>query len=171
MSWTDPDARDVLGFDTAQICLSGHITNDTMLAMPEVSEDYCKRCGEKTITSCPKCDEQIRGALLDELGGLSPLRHPPRYCHHCGKAFPWTETAIQAAIELSVEDANLDKTDEATLRDSIADIVTDSPRTQLGATRFKKVMGKLSTEGSRAVRDIIVSIVSESAKKIIWPDK
>ncbi|MCH8825217.1 MAG: DUF2321 domain-containing protein [Planctomycetes bacterium] len=169
MNWTD--SHDLIGFDTAQICLYGHITNDAIHNMPKFSEKYCKRCGEKTITTCPNCNEEIRGALFDNLDGIVQLRKTPAYCQNCGKPFPWTETTIQAAIELSVEDGNLNESEVVILRESIADLVSDSPRTQLGAARFKRIMGKVGVETAKAIRDIVVSIVSESAKTIIWPDK
>ncbi len=92
----------------------------------------------------------------------------PAFCHNCGKPYPWTETKIEAARELTQE-LDLSSEDKEILTKSIDDIVSDSPRTTLGATRFKKIMAKVGKEGAAALKHILTDIVSEATKKMIWP--
>jgi hypothetical protein len=52
--------------------------------------------------------------------------------------------------------------------ESVRDIVADTPKTQVGASRFKRVIAKVGQETATGVREILVDIVSETAKKVIW---
>lgn len=155
-------------FDVGQICENGHAINGSAISAPQFNQDYCDKCGKKTRTTCPNCKTPIRGEL--EFPSFSEYK-PPAFCHKCGNSFPWTKQKIQAVIKLSVEEDNLDKDERKQLEASVNDIVRESPRTQLEANRFKKFLSKIRVESARAVRDLIIDIVSESAKKIIWPDK
>ncbi|MGC2424493.1 MAG: DUF2321 domain-containing protein [Nitrospirota bacterium] len=156
------------GYDIAQICLDGHIINDATQSFPEINKKFCNKCGEETIDSCPSCKNPIQGRYH---GGGSEEYIPPSYCHNCGAAFPWIESKIKAAIELSIEDGNLNEEESKNLEESINNIVKDTPRTQVAASRFKKIMTKIGTSTAEGIKTIIVDIVSETAKKIIWPDK
>jgi hypothetical protein len=96
--------------------------------------------------------------------------HPPAYCRFCGNAFPWTERRIRAAIELATEIGGLSGDDADEFEQSVKDIVQDTPRTQVGASRFKKLLTKIGGQTAQAISDILLDIVSETAKKIIWPN-
>ena len=157
------------GYDIAQLCLNGHVINSMLKLNPRRMEDYCHTCGEKTITTCPNCETPIRGSYHHaHIAGVISY-FPPSYCYNCGKPLPWTERRINAAVELIREEAKLNSEEEQQVAESIQDIVGDTPRTQLGATRFKRTIAKLGQHSAIAVRDILVDIVSETAKKIIWP--
>jgi len=160
-----------MGYDIAQVCPNGHTANDSYQEYPEFNKQFCEKCGEKTITHCTKCNGPIQGAYHSE-GVIGVFEYtPPGYCHHCGNAFPWTERKILAAMELSVEEGHLDKEESMILEQSIKEIVRETPQTQAAANRFKKIMVKAGASTAGAVRDILVDIVSETAKKIIWPEK
>lgn len=76
--------------DTMQVCPNGHVINDGFRKYPHRNKDFCDRCGEKTITNCPKCDKPIPGDLQDT--GVVAIGFPtsaPDFCEHCGKEFPW----------------------------------------------------------------------------------
>lgn len=155
------------GYDIAQVCLNGHVTNSSFKNMPEDNQEYCNKCGKKTITKCPHCDKNIRGQYWG--GSFSTEQFiAPSYCQECGKPFPWTEIKINSAIEYSKEFGGLDNEEANDLENSIKDILSNTPRTQLGASRFKKIMAKVGSESASAIREIIIDVVSESAKKIIW---
>ena len=47
-------------------------------------------------------------------------------------------------------------------------MVKDSPNTQVAALRFKKLMSKAGKTSADALKDILVNILSESVKKLIW---
>ena len=66
----------------------------------------------------------------------------------------------------------LDELDEAErdkLKGSFDDLAKDSPQTQVAATRFKKIMAKLGTQSASALKSVVVDVVSETAKKMLFP--
>ena len=157
-------------YDVAQICLNGHVVNDSTRGSPQHNQDFCDKCGAATITECPNCKDSIQGYYVSDVLVLPPPRTPaPSFCKHCGKSFPWTQSKLEAARELTQELDDLTAEEKMELKKSIDDIVMDSPRTTLGATRFKKIMVKVGKEGATALKNILVDIVSEAAKKMIWP--
>src|ERR1700720_4492620 len=81
-------------FDTAQVCMNGQNINTSTRMSPEFNQRFCATCGAETITACPQCESPIRGHLR---GGLDYGYVPPKYCRGCGKAFPWTASALQTA--------------------------------------------------------------------------
>lgn len=156
------------GYDTAQVCPNGHMANSSFIDLPEFNKDYCDRCGEKTFTTCRICEKPIQG---NHRGTLGFCEEPPSHCKYCGNAFPWTTRKIEAAIELATEDGGLSHEDAERFKESVNDIVRDTPRTQIGASRFQGLLKKVGQQTAQAVRDILVDIVSETAKKSIWPDR
>ncbi len=154
------------GYDVAQICLNGHVINATSRESPEDNSPFCGQCGSPTITQCPSCKTDIRGYLW---GSMSLHFQPASYCLSCGKPYPWTETKIKAAHELAQELEDLSPEDKETLSKSIDDILSDSSRTEVGVTRFKRIMGKVGKEGTSALKSVLVDIISETAKKLLWP--
>lgn len=160
-----------MGYDIAQVCPNGHAVNDSYQKHPEFNQKFCEKCGEKTITHCPKCNGPIRGAYHSD-GVVDDFEYTPSpYCHQCGSALPWTERRIRAAMELSVEAGALDNEESMMLEQSIKEIVRETPQTHVAANRFKKIMVKAGAFTAGAVKDILMDIVSETAKKIIWPEK
>ena len=83
------------------ICLNGHYRSD-YVELGYSAERYCKQCGAKEITSCPKCHQSIPGYTDPE--GITVLGRKhfsvPSYCVSCGAPYPWTSSAIEAAQEL-----------------------------------------------------------------------
>ena len=156
------------GYDVAQVCPNGHPANGSTKNMPQFSKDHCEKCGERTITECPACNQPIRGDYWGGGIGLAPYQ-PPAYCNSCGTAFPWTERKIHAAVELAKEIGELSAEDAEVFEASLPDIVRETPMTDVAAHRVRKVLSKTGREVASALRDIFVDIVSESAKKIIWP--
>lgn len=158
------------GYDVAQICLNGHVISSFVKNFPQHSKKYCDKCGAETITKCLNCNSEIQGYY--HVSGVISARHSysvPAFCYNCGKPFPWTESKIQTARELAQEIENLSDDEKRILTQSIDDIVKDSPRTPLAATRFKKIISKASKGAATALRDILVDIVTEAAKKTLWP--
>jgi hypothetical protein len=154
------------GYDVAQICLNGHKINSSSRTLPEFNQMFCDRCGEKTITECPSCDTPIRG----HFGGSMSIRYDvPEHCYHCGKAFPWTEGKKAAALELFLLESNAEPEVASEFEKDLDDIVRGTSRAPVAASRFKKAMAKVGRPVADGIRDIIIDIVSEAAKKIIWP--
>jgi hypothetical protein len=48
-------------YDTAQVCVNGHLINDAMHAFPERGRKFCGKCGAATISECPKCKAPSEG--------------------------------------------------------------------------------------------------------------
>ena len=153
----------------AQISPNGHVATNTADQHPEQQEAYCSRCGEATIIDCPSCRTSIRG-FYDEgkLIYVGPKYTPPSFCYNCGNAFPWTERKIASAVELIEVGAELSSEELQEFRTDLSELTKDSPKTQVASLRFKKVMTKVGTSIASGVRDIVVDVLSEAAKKAIW---
>lgn len=153
--------------DTALVCLNGHQINRGFYDYPQFNTTYCSKCGAATIHQCPECQTDIRGSYRDSMS-FSSDNTPPDYCHNCGKPYPWTAARLEVARELIQE---LDETDEnkTRLADSLVDIAANTPRTPLAAERMRRVLEKLGGHLGIALREILVDISSETAKKILFP--
>ena len=118
-------------YDNAQICLNGHIITNFAESNPNSCENFCNKCGEKTIRNCPDCEESIRG--YHHMEGLFSRgnSHPPNFCINCGKPYPWTLAKISAAKELAQTLNELSMQQKQDLEKNIDDIVRDTPRTKL----------------------------------------
>jgi len=163
------------GYFTAQVCPNGHVVTQTFDATPQHSEQFCTRCGAKTLTACLGCGEPIRGAyqwgttnLAGEPAGDWNYR-PPSFCPQCGRPYPWTETSLKAARELADETEELSSDEREQLKRSLDDLVTDTPRTGLAIVRFKKLATKGGQVVAQGLKQILVSVVTEAVRKQIWP--
>jgi len=157
-------------YDVAQICLNGHLITSMAKSNPEFTQKYYDKCGAETISSCPYCEEFIRGNYIvwrvAYIGGYKI----PKYCHNCGKPYPWTESKIKAAKELVNEIKELSSEEKNILKQSIDDLIKEVPREELAALRFKKLIVKGGKEVVQAMRDLLVDLLSEIAKKTIIND-
>ena len=155
-------------YRTAQVCINGHMIVSDLEQSPERSSKFCGKCGAETISACPKCGERIRGIYFAR-GALTVASVPVRsFCHECGNAYPWTEAKLSAAREMADELDELSDEEKEQLKGSFDDLVRDTPRTEVAATRFKKLMAKVGKEAAKSMRDILVDIASETAKKAIF---
>lgn len=157
-------------FDTAQICLNGHVINRMADDHPESNADYCKDCGQKTITRCQSCNTNIRGYKHIPRVAYGDTSPAPRFCHACGRSYPWTRARIGAAQAYADEVSELDDGEKILLKASIEEIVAgrESPRTEVASVRFKRLVAKSGKATADAMRSILIDIVSEAAKKSIW---
>ncbi|RAN86891.1 hypothetical protein B5P41_26760 [Bacillus sp. SRB_28] len=168
--WQDNETRENSWYDTAQICLNGHIINDSVTLYPKRKQDFCDKCGDKTIMFCQNCNANIRGDYhVPGVGSLGLTYTPPGYCYSCGKPYPWTASALEAAKELAKEVEGLTPAEQELLSQSIDEIVKNGPKTVVATTRFKKLATKFGSGIGNAFREILVDVVSESVKKSLWP--
>lgn len=170
-------------YDVAQVCLNGHMINDTYQSRPEFSKRFCPLCGAKTITACPACEEPIQGAVQSQFSmrGSRYLNRPPTlqtmtsrasvpiYCHNCGKRFPWTAERIAAAQALAEELDELSAAEKLLLQSSIDDLVSDTPKTTVAVARFKKLMSKTGRQAAEGFKSVLIDVVTEVVKKQLWP--
>ena len=78
--------------DTMQVCMNGHVVNDSYHRSPESNQDYCEKCGEKTITECEDCRKSIPGRIHYEgVVSLYFIKIAPDYCRYCNKPYPWNK--------------------------------------------------------------------------------
>jgi hypothetical protein len=177
-------------YDTAQICINGHIINWMSIDKPEYNKHFCEKCGAVTITNCQHCNAIIKGyryagrftmeefnkSIVEKLHSIPDVAltyntslKRPSFCPDCGKPYPWTEAKLKAAKELSDEFENLSPEERNLLKNNLDDIVRDTPETPVAATRLKRLISKIGKPAAGALKDIIVDIASEAAKKVIWP--
>ncbi len=135
-------------YDNATICINGH----EISSRHKILNVFCDKCGAKTVTNCNHCGADIRGK--ENIPGVVNLipYSPPSYCYHCGNPFPWTASALEVAKELIADDDMLDNDMKEKLSNSLPDVITETPKTNLAATRMKKaisVAGKFTAEGLR----------------------
>jgi hypothetical protein len=155
-------------YRTAEVCPNGHVSTDAANVHPELREKYCSKCGEATITQCPECSANIRGDYYVEgIIGFGEGYEPPSFCFNCGSPFPWTNRKIEAAIELVQAGGKLSDEELSQFRNDLGDLVKDSPRVQVASLRFKQTMSKVGASVASSVRDIVVDLLSEAAKKAI----
>ncbi len=100
---------------------------------------------------------------------IHPLVSAPSYCANCGKPYPWTAKAIQAALELAEEIEGLTDNDREILKQNAPNLFKDSPQTEVAATRFRKVLDKSAKVVGEAFRAVLVNVITEAAKKAVFP--
>lgn len=151
-----------MSYDTAQICINGHIINEFFKGCPEHNEKFCSQCGEKTITSCQNCHADIRGAMED--GFQMAL---PSYCISCGEPYPWIQSGIEAAKELLDLNDDLSDSEKEEILASVKELTKDSPKTEVNILKFKKFAKKLSLDSSEALYKITIDLAAEVGKKLL----
>jgi len=152
-------------YDNALICKNGHVINSMSNQYPIDNKAFCEECGSKALDRCEKCNTLIRGNKLGDTYYL------PSFCFNCGSVFPWTQLKIETAIELGLSSELIDDNERDILRTSIPEIIKDTPRTMLESTKVKKILWKIGNGTSTMIKETLAAIISETAKKIIWPDK
>ena len=157
-------------YDTAQICLNGHVITNEYEESPEFRKPHCPKCGQSTITKCQSCHVNIQGDYHVEgvfsLGGsISPA---PAYCHSCGNPYPWTEANLNAISELLELDELLQESDVATMNEILPDLLTDTPKSKVAEAKYKIIMRKAGRATYEAVKEIIIGIASETIKKSLF---
>lgn len=154
-----------MSYDTAQICINGHIINESFNDYPEFNETFCSKCGGKTITTCQSCNSVIRGAYRGGMG-LSSM-DLPSYCITCGKEYPWITSGIEAAKELLDLNDDLSDTEKEEILASVRELTKDSPKTEVNVLKFKKFAKKLGQDSFDALYKITIDVAAEVGKKIL----
>lgn len=155
-------------YDTAQICKNGHITTGYYDEYPEWRKAFCDHCGAATVTTCDGCGKKIRGDYVSDMRLPGPEYFAPSYCPHCGKPYPWTVAKIQAAKELFEELEGIDANERLILGQSLDNLLTDTPKTEIAGLRFKMIMRKVGKESYDAVKTVLLDLVSEGVKRKLF---
>lgn len=158
-------------YHIAQICLHGHVITDSYDSDPEFRQNFCDKCGSKTITNCPKCNSPIRGNYeVPDFISFNSMNTAPSYCYDCGEPYPWTKESLESIQELLALESNLSGPELEYLNSNLSSVLVDTPKTNIVAAKLKLALGKISSVTSEAIHNIIVDIASETAKKIIYPE-
>jgi len=120
----------------------------------KAKQTFCPQCGARKVPHCPHCK-----ALIPTF-----VNGRPAYCGACGKPYPWTESALEAAKEYA-DELELPPEERNELKATFDDLTVDSPRTPLAAHRFKKFVQKIGPAAGDVLTKIIVSVATEAAKK------
>lgn len=126
-------------YDVGLVCFNGHKINDCYSSELQHNAKFCRECGQPTTSKCSKCGTSIRGLYHDESSGIDmplPWISIPQYCHECGTAYPWTERRRNALVEAIDELSELDEGDRGRLKESVPDVIQETPKTQIAITRF-----------------------------------
>ena len=75
--------------------------------------------------------------------------------------------ALVAAREYTDELEELSIEDKTILKASFTDLTFDSPKTEIAASRFKRILRKLAPDVAETIRKTIVDIASETAVKLL----
>lgn len=153
------------GYDIAQICLNGHTINATARIAPERNEEYCSKCGQKTLTACPACGASVRGLHRSDNDSFDFSF--PNYCFKCGSAFPWTQRKMFAICEIVDMSDGLTGEEKELIKSGLPEIVSDTPRTEAASLAVKKALSKMSRDSRLVVGEKILDLAGENAKKII----
>ncbi|WIR73750.1 DUF2321 domain-containing protein [Lactiplantibacillus plantarum] len=152
------------------VCLNGH-QRTASFTWGTSPNGFCKECGDKLISKCPKCDFPIVGNYDPSGEGIVVLglstTSVPKYCQNCGNPYPWTESAIKSAQDL-ISYSELSSDEVKDFQESIPDLLSDTPKTKLASTKFKIYAAKAGTVVAQGLRDILVDVASETVKKSIW---
>lgn len=155
-------------YDTAIICINGHVLNAAATTYPAPTAGFCDRCGAPSLACCPSCAAPIRGEF--HLAGTISLTPyvVPAYCPSCGTPYPWTAARLRAAAELADLMERLTPRERQLLKDSIHSLACDGPSSPLAVVRLKQLLAKVGPAAADSFRQILTDILTEAVRKALW---
>lgn len=155
-------------YRTAQVCKNGHVITSNIHNSAHLS-NFCPECRAETITSCPNCNTPIRGEY-DVPGVISFSTYtPPKYCHHCGYPFPWTEEKIYSISKLLDMQDQLTEEEKKHFMSYLPVIFSETPQSEVSALQLKLLFNKLPSEISSLAKRLISDAISEGIRNILFP--
>jgi hypothetical protein len=151
----------------AQICLRGHLVLGSLKSFPQFAQPFCEDCGDATISECQTCHWPIRGLGPNSWMVGGGQYRPPKFCGECGKPFPWTEMALAAAKEYTDGIDQLSVEEKAMLKRDFDDLVSETPRTPVATSRWKKFMGKIGPAAGAVLQKTLESVLTDAVKKTL----
>jgi len=142
------------GYDVAQICINGHVIS-SMAANIGNRQEFCNVCGAETIMACQKCKYPIKGYYHSPGVILLLDFNPPRFCEKCGEPFPWIKSKIEASKELIDLVEHFSDDERNDLKNSIEDIIRDSPKISVARIKLKKYLSKIDHSIANSINDLI----------------
>lgn len=151
-------------FKNATICLNGHIASSGEANY----RNFCKECGEATVSKCDNCDSFIQGYYYVP-GFLRKIDYElPYYCHNCGSKYPWTRKLLENAVELVSLDDELPDEHKKIIKNAIPDLIIESSTTPAAQAKYKKYVSNAASYVQEGLRNLLIDVVSETVKKSIF---
>jgi hypothetical protein len=161
-----------LSYGNVLICMNGHVTT-TKANSDQIPEKFCATCGAEIINKCLKCSAYIKGTprYASQIDGpyayFGDVYVRQSYCTNCGEAHPWTLRGESAAYELIEFATALTPQEREDWKQTIPALIKDSPKSSVALIKFKAYAAKAGIEIGKAVKDIVVGVVSEVVKNAI----
>lgn len=147
----------------AKICQNGHVLIECSRSS---KEEFCEICGAKMLSQCPHCQTAIKEWHYNGVAVLgTPKYNRPLYCKSCGKAYPWTEAALEATALIIQEDTELSELERQNLEESLPDIIAETPKTKVASIRIKKALHIAGEFTAETIRQFVIDFDCELAKK------
>ena len=158
------------------ICEKGHLQLSTLYFSEVYPNSYCKECGSKIIDKCPHCNAEIQGGVAYHRTGRESVvyrdlttkteKYPndtvPKYCHNCGKPYPWIENFLNTYKEI----LSLELEDEKELQNKIYNATEELVKNNFDlkspmATLFKLLLNKTGDLAKDTLVGTLSSIATE----------
>jgi len=117
---------------------------------------FCTKCGSPSVCVCPSCNASI--VAEDER---------PSYCGSCGKQYPWTQLALDAAKEYTDELESLSEEDKTKLKETFSDLTVETAKTPLAESRFTKFLVKIGPPAASALTKILGDVMTSEIKRTL----
>lgn len=164
--WGD---RDKPWYETAQVCMNGHVINARAISDSERNTQFCAECGARSIMACEHCETPIRGDyIVPGVLVISPGLPPPKRCYACGEPFPWTEAAVRATHEL-IDEERISSEEKDKLKQDLPDLLAETPRTQVAVVRWKRFLTQAGSGSRDLFKEVLAGVIVELAKKGLFP--
>lgn len=155
-------------YDIAQLCENGHLITQYAQSSPDSRAPFCSECGSATITTCSN-NHPIKGAYHSDMPIIGFFEYDrPSYCEQCGIPYPWTIASLKAAEDLIQLAEGLDQSEKDDFKNAVTALTRDTPQATVATVKYKTYIKKVGGEIGKGIKDVIVDIVSETAKKAIW---
>lgn len=157
-------------YHVAQVCTNGHLINDRYDSHRALNMVFCPKCGAKTITTCPNCGSNIRGDYQCDSVVLFGTTSVDSYCYNCGVPYPWTQKILDSALELLSLDVELSSDTKELIKNAIPYLLVDTPETPVAIAKYRNGMSKAGQVLKDSMHQLLVDVISETAKKVIYPN-
>jgi hypothetical protein len=149
------------------VCRNGHKIG-IVIVVHEPRADFCPKCGEECIANCPSCGEWIRSlpipVMVSEWARKSDRTDWTLgdFCTACGKPYPWREARVAAANERLDLLEELYPEERDLLKQSLPDLLTETPRTEVAVLRWKKALGRVTKPGKDVLYKVFVDVAAKA---------
>ena len=143
-------------YDTAQICLSGHVITSAARQNPELRKEKCKKCGSSTIMACTNCALPIKGYYsVPGVINFSSKYSKPMFCENCGKPYPWTESSIISCKGLVELSEVISESERDNVMNYIESIIKSDAYATISKVKLNRTLSVIEPDLKEAIEKII----------------